>query len=116
VFQREQLPPVALNCNCTAQCLQQLTQQSTALLAQVRIARDKRRRRCRGYGYVRFRTSEQANAAVESMRRFQFKEGRFLGALPSDENRTLFVGGLAESWSADTVKALLTNALSGVRR
>eukprot|EP00953_Heterococcus_sp_UTEX-ZZ885_P014391 8159-Heterococcus_DN1.PRE.7 len=84
--------------------------------AQVRIARDIRRRRCRGYGHVRFSTSEQANAAVESMRRFQFKEGHFLGALPSDENRTLFVGGLAEGWSADTIKALLWDALAGVQR
>jgi hypothetical protein len=50
------------------------------------------------------------------MRRFQFKEGHFSGALPSDENRTLFVGGLAEGWSADTIKALLSDALAGVQR
>lgn len=72
-------------------------------VTEVRIARDKRRRRCRGYGYVRFSTSEQANRAIETMHRFEFKHGRFLGVLPSDENRTLFVGGLREEWSGEYI-------------
>ena len=76
-------------------------------VTEVRIARDKRRRRCRGYGYVRFSTSEQANRAIETMHRFEFKHGRFLGVLPSDENRTLFVGGLREEWSGDYICRLL---------
>lgn len=76
-------------------------------VTEVRIARDKRRRRCRGYGYVRFATSEQANRAIETMHRFEFKPGRFLGVLPSDENRTLFVGGLREEWSCEEFCRLL---------
>lgn len=76
-------------------------------VTEVRIARDKRRRRCRGYGYVRFSTSEQANRAIETMHRFEFKHGRFLGVLPSDENRTLFVGGLREEWSGEYICKLL---------
>lgn len=76
-------------------------------VTEVRIARDKRRRRCRGYGYVRFATSEQANCAIETMHRFEFKPGRFLGVLPSDENRTLFVGGLKEEWSCEYICKLL---------
>lgn len=76
-------------------------------VTEVRIARDKRRRRCRGYGYVRFATSEQANRAIDTMHRFEFKHGRFLGVLPSDENRTLFVGGLREEWSCDYICQLL---------
>lgn len=76
-------------------------------VTEVRIARDKRRRRCRGYGYVRFATSEQANRAIETMHRFEFKPGRFLGVLPSDENRTLFVGGLKEEWSCEHICKLL---------
>ena len=76
-------------------------------VTEVRIARDKRRRRCRGYGYVRFATSEQANRAIELMHRYEFKHGRFLGVLPSDENRTLFVGGLREEWTCAYITALL---------
>lgn len=76
-------------------------------VTEVRIARDKRRRRCRGYGYVRFATSEQANRAIETMHRFEFKHGRFLGVLPSDENRTLFVGGLREEWNCEYICNLL---------
>lgn len=76
-------------------------------VTEVRIARDKRRRRCRGYGYVRFSTSEQANRAIETMHRFEFKHGRFLGVLPSDESRTLFVGGLREEWSGEYICKLL---------
>lgn len=76
-------------------------------VTEVRIARDKRRRRCRGYGYVRFATGEQANRAIETMHRFEFKHGRFLGVLPSDQNRTLFVGGLKEVWSCEYVFKLL---------
>ncbi|CBJ26541.1 conserved unknown protein [Ectocarpus siliculosus] len=76
-------------------------------VTEVRIARDKRRRRCRGYGYVRFATSEQANRAIDTMHRFEFKHGRFLGVLPSDENRTLFVGGLQEEWSCAYICQLL---------
>lgn len=79
----------------------------------VRIARDKRRRRCRGYGYVRFATSEQANRAIEMMHRFEFKPGRFLGVLPSDENRTLFVGGLREEWSSEYVCSFLKEKMVG---
>lgn len=76
-------------------------------VTEVRIARDKRRRRCRGYGYVRFATSEEANRAIDTMHRYEFKHGRFLGVLPSDENRTLFVGGLREDWSCDYIGQLL---------
>lgn len=81
--------------------------QDAGEVTEVRIARDKRRRRCRGYGYVRFATSEQANRAIETMHRFEFKHGRFLGVLPSDENRTLFVGGLREEWSCEYICKLL---------
>lgn len=80
-------------------------------VTEVRIARDKRRRRCRGYGYVRFATSEQANRAIETMHRFEFKPGRFLGVLPSDENRTLFVGGLKEEWGCDYICKLLKDKM-----
>jgi RNA recognition motif. (a.k.a. RRM, RBD, or RNP domain) len=83
---------------------------------QVRITRDKHRKRCRGYGHVRFRTSAQASAAVDGMHRFQFKQGHFLSALPSDENRTLFLGGIPESWEATDVKAVLLYAFPGMRR
>lgn len=83
-------------------------------VTEVRIARDKRRRRCRGYGYVRFATSEQANCAIETMHRFEFKAGRFLGVLPSDENRTLFVGGLKEEWTCEYIGKLLKDRM--VRR
>lgn len=76
-------------------------------VTEVRIARDKRRRRCRGYGYVRFATGEQADRAIDTMHRFEFKHGRFLGVLPSDENRTLFVGGLREEWSCEYISQLL---------
>lgn len=80
-------------------------------VTEVRIARDKRRRRCRGYGYVRFATSEEANRAIETMHRFEFKPGRFLGVLPSDENRTLFVGGLKEEWSCEYICKLLKDRM-----
>ena len=80
-------------------------------VTEVRIARDKRRRRCRGYGYVRFATSEQANRAIDTMHRFEFKHGRFLGVLPSDENRTLFVGGLREEWSCEYISQLLKDKM-----
>jgi RNA recognition motif. (a.k.a. RRM, RBD, or RNP domain) len=86
-------------------------------LTQVRLACDKRRkRRCRGYGFVRFCSSEQANAAVQGMSSFEFQKGCFLHALPSDENRTLFVGGLTESWDLETVKAVLMRAFPNMRR
>lgn len=84
-------------------------------VTEVRIARDKRRRRCRGYGYVRFATSEQANRAIETMHRFQFKHGRFLGVLPSDENRTLFVGGLRDEWSCLYITNLLKERMVSKR-
>lgn len=80
-------------------------------VTEVRIARDKRRRRCRGYGYVRFATSGEANRAIEMMHRFEFKPGRFLGVLPSDENRTLFVGGLREEWSCEYICKLLQDKM-----
>ncbi|CAM9900864.1 unnamed protein product [Ectocarpus sp. 4 AP-2014] len=85
-------------------------------VTEVRIARDKRRRRCRGYGYVRFATSEQANRAIDTMHRFEFKHGRFLGVLPSDENRTLFVGGLQEEWSCAYICQLLKEKMPGLRK
>lgn len=84
-------------------------------VTEVRIARDKRRRRCRGYGYVRFATSEQANRAIETMHRFEFKHGRFLGVLPSDENRTLFVGGLRDEWSCLYITNLLKEMMVSKR-
>eukprot|EP00903_Cladosiphon_okamuranus_P022279 g20485.t1 len=85
-------------------------------VTEVRIARDKRRRRCRGYGYVRFATSDQANRAIDTMHRFEFKHGRFLGVLPSDENRTLFVGGLREEWSCEYISQLLKEKMPGLRK
>ena len=45
-----------------------------ASTCQVRIARDKRKRRCRGYGFVRYRTAIQANQAAEAMPKFKIKE------------------------------------------
>ncbi|CAM9621895.1 unnamed protein product, partial [Scytosiphon promiscuus] len=85
-------------------------------VTEVRIARDKRRRRCRGYGYVRFSTSDEANRAIDTMHRFEFKHGRFLGVLPSDENRTLFVGGLKEEWSCAYICQLLKEKMPGLRK
>lgn len=84
-------------------------------VTEVRIARDKRRRRCRGYGYVRFATSEEANRAIDTMHRYEFKHGRFLGVLPSDENRTLFVSGLREEWSCDYICQLLQEKMVSVK-
>jgi RNA recognition motif. (a.k.a. RRM, RBD, or RNP domain) len=87
------------------------------VLFKVRIAWSKhRKRRCRGYGFVRYGTSEQANAAIQDRRRFEFKQDFFLYALPSDENRTLFVGGLTENWDPDISKAVLKYAFPGMRR
>jgi RNA recognition motif-containing protein len=70
---------------------------------EVCVARDKRRRRCRGYGHVRFRTSELASKAIDVMQNVQFKRGCFLGLLPSDENRTLYISGLDEKWHKDQI-------------
>jgi RNA recognition motif-containing protein len=50
------------------------------------------------------------------MSTFEFQEGCFLRALPSDENRTLFVGGLTESWDSEAVKAVLMHAFPNMRR
>ncbi|CAM9925534.1 unnamed protein product [Discosporangium mesarthrocarpum] len=85
-------------------------------ITEVRIARDKRRRRCRGYGYVRFATSEEANRAINVMHRFEFKHGRFLGVLPADENRTLFVGNLKEEWKRDELCELLREKMPGLKK
>jgi hypothetical protein len=65
---------------------------------------------------VRFKTSAQASAAVDGMHRLQFKQWHFLSALPSDENRTLFVGGIPDSWDPVHVKAVLLYAFPGMRR
>ncbi|KAG5185681.1 hypothetical protein JKP88DRAFT_311469 [Tribonema minus] len=85
-------------------------------ITEVRVARDKRRRRCRGYGFVRFRNSEQANLAIEAMQGYQFKKGCYLGMLPSDENRTLYVSGMCQSWSQDQVHAYFSANFEGVKR
>eukprot|EP00953_Heterococcus_sp_UTEX-ZZ885_P014418 8164-Heterococcus_DN1.PRE.23 len=88
---------------------------SNPALTQVRLTGDKRsRRRCHGDGIIRFRTTEQANAAVQGMRSFEFQRGRFLHALPNDENRTLLVTGLAESWNPEIAKAVLLYAFPGM--
>jgi hypothetical protein len=90
---------------------------SCKLLSQVRIARGKRRKnRCHAYSFVCFRTKEQANAAVQGMHSFEYQVECFLHALPSDENCTLFVGGLPESWDPTLVKAVLRYAFPTTRR
>jgi hypothetical protein len=65
---------------------------------------------------VRFRTSEQASSAVDGMRSFQFKQGHFLSALSSDENRTLFIGGIPGNWDLTDFKTVLRYAFTGMRR
>ncbi|CAM9444428.1 unnamed protein product, partial [Phaeothamnion confervicola] len=87
-------------------------------VTEVRIARDKRRRRCRGYGYVRYRDSADAERAIATMHRFEFKPGRFLGVMPSDDNRTLFVGNLCEEWNGECVESLLRDSrlLEGISK
>ena len=48
--------------------------------------------------------------------RHEFRGGCFLGVLPSDLNRTLYVGGQEGTWDGKAVTELLLSTLEGVKR
>ena len=65
----------------------------------------------RGYFFVRYTCKEDARKAVKALNRFEIRPRKFIGVVPSVDNRKLWVNGLPENRSAAEIKVLQVQGL-----
>lgn len=77
-------------------------------VVEVRLMKDPKSGRNKGYAFVRYATTSSAARAATELELAQVR-GKKVGVLPSEENDTLFVGNINKSWAKEDVMESLNN-------
>lgn len=72
----------------------------------VRLHKDPSTNKNKGYAFVRFSAKEQANRALSEMKNPVIR-GKRCGTAPSEDNDTLFVGNICNTWTKEAIKEKL---------
>lgn len=72
----------------------------------VRLHKDPSTNKNKGYAFVRFSTKEEANRALSEMKNPVIR-GKRCGTAPSEDNDTLFVGNICNTWTKEAIKEKL---------
>ncbi|KAL3527193.1 hypothetical protein ACH5RR_011849 [Cinchona calisaya] len=82
----------------------------------VRLHKDPSTNKNKGYAFVRFATKEQANRALSEMKNPVIR-GKRCGTAPSEDNDTLFVGNICNTWTKEAIKQKLKEyGIEGVEK
>ncbi|KAL3525296.1 hypothetical protein ACH5RR_013668 [Cinchona calisaya] len=72
----------------------------------VRLHKDPSTNKNKGYAFVRFATKEQVDRALSEMKNPVIR-GKRCGTAPSEDNNTLFVGNICNTWTKEAIKQKL---------
>jgi len=68
----------------------------------------------RGYLFVRYSKCEEASRALKELNNFEIRPGKFIGVIPSVDNRKLWISGLPKNRSADEIRDEMSKLTDGV--
>ncbi|XP_022841662.1 nucleolin-like [Olea europaea var. sylvestris] len=75
-------------------------------VVEVRIHKDPSTNKNKGYAFVQFATKEQASRALSEMKN-PVIHGKRCGTAPSEDNDTLFLGNICNTWTKEAIKQKL---------
>ncbi|GAB2282816.1 hypothetical protein Dimus_017352 [Dionaea muscipula] len=75
-------------------------------VVEVRLLKDPATDKSRGFAFVRFATKEQASRALSEMKNPVIC-GKRCGTAPSEDNDTLFIGNICNTWTKEAIKQKL---------
>ncbi len=68
----------------------------------------------RGYLFVRYTRREEAKLAIKELNNFEIKPGKFIGVIPSVDNRKLWISGIPKNRSAAEIQDEMSKLTDGV--
>jgi len=68
----------------------------------------------RGYLFVRYSKCEEASRALKELNNFEIRPGKFIGVIPSVDNRKLWISGLPKNRSAEEIRDEMSKLTDGV--
>ncbi|GMH24017.1 hypothetical protein Nepgr_025860 [Nepenthes gracilis] len=77
-------------------------------VVEVRLLKDPSTNKNRGFAFVTFATKEQASRALEEMKNPVIC-GKRCGTAPSEDNDTLFLGNICNTWTKEAIRQKLTD-------
>lgn len=75
-------------------------------VVEVRVHKDPSNSKNKGYAFVKFATKEQASRALAEMRN-PVINGKRCGTAPSEDNDTLFLGNICNTWTKEAIRQKL---------
>ncbi|KAF5189878.1 Polyadenylate-binding protein, cytoplasmic and nuclear [Thalictrum thalictroides] len=83
-------------------------------IIEVRLHKNPSTNKSKGYAFVKFANKEQANKALSELKNPLIR-GKRCGVAPSEDNDTLFVGNICNTWTKEAIKKKLKEyGLEGV--
>ncbi|PIA56010.1 hypothetical protein AQUCO_00700378v1 [Aquilegia coerulea] len=83
-------------------------------IIEVRLHKNPSTNKNKGYAFVKFASKEQANKALSELKNPLIR-GKRCGVAPSEDNDTLFVGNICNTWTKEAIKKKLKEyGLEGV--
>ncbi|KAL2906718.1 Heterogeneous nuclear ribonucleoprotein Q [Bienertia sinuspersici] len=80
---------------------------------EVRLLKDPSTNKNRGFAFVRFSTKDQAKRALSEMKNPVIR-GKRCGTAPNEDNDTLFLGNVCNTWTKEAVRLILLWIYIGV--
>jgi len=68
----------------------------------------------RGYLFVRYSNCEEAKCAIRELNNYEIRPGKFIGVIPSVDNRKLWISGIPKNRSADEICNEMSKLTDGV--
>ncbi|CAN6463665.1 unnamed protein product [Victoria cruziana] len=75
-------------------------------IVEVRLHKDFLTNKNKGFAFVQFSTKEEANRALSELK-FPMIRGKRCGIAPSEDNDTLFLGNICNTWTKEAIKRKL---------
>ncbi|CAL5409781.1 unnamed protein product [Camellia sinensis] len=75
-------------------------------VVEVRLNKDPSTNKNKGYAFVKFATKEQASRALSEMKNPLIR-GKQCGTAPNEDNDTLFLGNICNTWTKEAIKQKL---------
>ncbi|KAA8547466.1 hypothetical protein F0562_003670 [Nyssa sinensis] len=85
-------------------------------VVEVRLHKNPSTNKNKGYAFVKFATKEQASRALSEMKNPLIR-GKRCGTAPSEDNDTLFLGNICNTWTKEAIKQKLKDyGIEGVEK
>ena len=68
----------------------------------------------RGYLFVRYANRDEAKRAIKELNNYEIRPGKFIGVIPSVDNRKLWISGIPKDRSAEEIRDEMSKLTDGV--